>query len=134
VLITNPRDIPGFVKEIGKYPFTTITGVNTLFNAMINNPDFAKLDFSKLRLTLGGGMAVQRAVAERWKQITGVTLIEAYGLTETSPAATMNPLDLPEYNGCIGLPISSTEVPFATTTARTCRWANPANCASAARR
>jgi long-chain acyl-CoA synthetase len=110
LLITNPRDIPGFIKEIGKYPFTTITGVNTLFNAMINNPDFAKLDLSQLKLTLGGGMAVQRAVAERWKQITGVTLIEAYGLTETSPAATMNPLDMPEYNGCIGLPISSTEV------------------------
>ena len=110
LLITNPRDIPGFIKEIGKYPFTTITGVNTLFNAMINNPDFAKIDLSKLHLTLGGGMAVQRAVAERWKQITGVTLIEAYGLTETSPAATMNPLDMPEYNGCIGLPISSTEV------------------------
>jgi long-chain acyl-CoA synthetase len=110
LLITNPRDIPAFVKEIGKYPFSTITGVNTLFNAMINNPDFAKIDLSKLHLTLGGGMAVQRAVAERWKQITGVTLIEAYGLTETSPAATMNPLDIPEYNGCIGLPISSTEV------------------------
>jgi long-chain acyl-CoA synthetase len=110
LLITNPRDIPGFIKEIGKYPFTTITGVNTLFNAMINNPDFARIDLSKLHLTLGGGMAVQRAVAERWKQITGVTLIEAYGLTETSPAATMNPLDMPEYNGCIGLPISSTEV------------------------
>jgi long-chain acyl-CoA synthetase len=110
ILITNPRDIPGFVKEISKYPFTTITGVNTLFNAMINNPDFARIDLSRLRLTLGGGMAVQRAVAERWKQITGVTLIEAYGLTETSPAATMNPLDMPEYNGCIGLPISSTEV------------------------
>jgi long-chain acyl-CoA synthetase len=110
LLITNPRDIPGFVKEIGKYPFSTITGVNTLFNAMINNPDFAKIDLSRLHLTLGGGMAVQRAVAERWKQITGVTLIEAYGLTETSPAATMNPLDMPEYNGCIGLPISSTEV------------------------
>ncbi len=110
ILITNPRDIPGFVKEISKYQFTTITGVNTLFNAMINNPDFARIDLSRLRLTLGGGMAVQRAVAERWKEITGVTLIEAYGLTETSPAATMNPLDMPEYNGCIGLPISSTEV------------------------
>ena len=110
VLITNPRDIPGFVKEISKYPFTTITGVNTLFNAMVNNPDFPKIDLSNLRLTLGGGMAVQRAVAERWKEITGVTLLEAYGLTETSPAATINPVDLEEYNGCIGLPISSTEV------------------------
>jgi len=110
VLITNPRDIPGFIKEIGKYQFSTITGVNTLFNAMINNPEFAKLDLSRLHLTLGGGMAVQRAVAERWKEITGATLIEAYGLTETSPAATMNPVDIIEYNGTIGLPISSTEV------------------------
>ncbi len=110
LLITNPRDIPGFIKEIGKYKFTTITGVNTLFNAMVNNPDFAKIDLSQLHLTLGGGMAVQRAVAERWKQITGVTLIEAYGLTETSPAATINPLDIPEYNGCIGVPICSTDV------------------------
>jgi long-chain acyl-CoA synthetase len=110
VLITNPRDIPGFIKEIGKYRFSTITGVNTLFNAMVHNPEFAKLDLSMLHLTLGGGMAVQRAVAERWKEITGATLIEAYGLTETSPAATMNPLDIIEYNGTIGLPISSTEV------------------------
>lgn len=110
ILITNPRDIPGFVKELAKYPFTAITGVNTLFNALINNPEFAKLDFKPLHVTLGGGMAVQRAVAERWKQITGVPLIEAYGLTETSPAATINPLDLEEYNGSIGLPISSTEV------------------------
>jgi long-chain acyl-CoA synthetase len=110
VLITNPRDIPGFVKEMGKHRFTAFTGVNTLFNALLNNADFAKLDFSPLRLTLGGGMAVQKAVAERWKQVTGVPLIEAYGLTETSPAATMNPLDLPEYNGAIGLPIPSTEL------------------------
>ncbi|MBI5790069.1 MAG: long-chain-fatty-acid--CoA ligase [Rhodocyclales bacterium] len=110
VLITNPRDIPGFIKEIGKYPFTTITGVNTLFNAMVNNPDFANIDLSQLRLTLGGGMAVQRAVAERWKEITGTTLLEAYGLTETSPAATINPVDLEQYNGSIGMPISSTEV------------------------
>ena len=110
LLITNPRDIPGFVKEISKYRFTTITGVNTLFNAMVNNPEFAQIDLSQLRLTLGGGMAVQRAVAERWKEITGVTLLEAYGLTETSPAATINPVDLEAYNGSIGLPISSTEV------------------------
>jgi long-chain acyl-CoA synthetase len=110
VLITNPRDIPGFVKELGKHRFTVITGVNTLFNALLNNPDFAGLDFSNLRVTLGGGMAVQKAVAERWKAITGKPLLEAYGLTETSPAATINPLDLSEYNGSIGLPISSTEV------------------------
>jgi long-chain acyl-CoA synthetase len=110
VLIPNPRDIPGFVKEMGRHRFTAFTGVNTLFNALLNNPAFAKLDFSSLRLTLGGGMAVQKAVAERWKQVTGVPLIEAYGLTETSPAATINPLDLPEYNGAIGLPIPSTDV------------------------
>ena len=110
LLIPNPRDIPGFVKEIGKYRFTVITGVNTLFNALLNNPDFGKLDFSSLRVALGGGMAVQEAVALRWKEVTGCPLIEAYGLTETSPAATINPLDLPAYNGTIGLPISSTEV------------------------
>ena len=110
VLITNPRDIPGFVKEMRRHRFTAFTGVNTLFNALLNNPAFAKLDFSSLRLTLGGGMAVQKAVAERWKQVTGVPLIEAYGLTETSPAATINPLDLPAYNGAIGLPIPSTDV------------------------
>ena len=110
VLITNPRDIPGFVKEMRKYRFTALTGVNTLFNALLNNPDFRKLDFSSLRMTLGGGMAVQQAVAERWKQVTGTPLIEAYGLTETSPAATINPLDLPEYNGAIGLPVPSTDI------------------------
>ena len=110
LLITNPRDIPAFVAEMGKYPFTVLTGVNTLFNAMLNNDAFAALDFSHFRLTLGGGMAVQRAVAEKWKVVTGQTLIEAYGLTETSPAATMNPLTIPDYNGAIGLPISSTEV------------------------
>ena len=110
ILIPNPRDIPGFVKEMGKYRFTAFTGVNTLFNALLNNPDFARLDFSSLRITLGGGMAVQEAVALKWKEVTGVPLIEAYGLTETSPAATINPLDLPAYNGSIGLPIPSTEV------------------------
>ncbi len=108
-LITNPRDMPGFVKELSSIPFTAITGVNTLFNGLLNTPGFDKIDFSHLRLTLGGGMAVQRAVAERWKKATGCTLVEAYGLTETSPAACMNPLDLPEYNGAIGLPIPSTE-------------------------
>jgi long-chain acyl-CoA synthetase len=107
-LITNPRDMPGFVKELASIPFTAITGVNTLFNGLLNTPGFDKVDFSHLRLTLGGGMAVQRAVAERWKQVTKCTLVEAYGLTETSPAACMNPLDLPEYNGAIGLPIPST--------------------------
>lgn len=109
VLITNPRDIPGFIKELQKYPVTCMTGVNTLFNALLNNPDFTKIDFSTWKMVLGGGMAVQRAVAEKWKQVTGVPLIEAYGLTETSPAACINPMDLKEYNGAIGLPVPSTE-------------------------
>jgi len=110
VLIPNPRDIPSFVKEMAKYRFTGITGVNTLFNALVNNEAFRKLDFSSLRLALGGGMAVQEAVAEKWKKVTGVPLIEGYGLTETSPLVTLNPLDLQAYNGSIGLPVSSTEI------------------------
>jgi long-chain acyl-CoA synthetase len=108
-MITNPRDMPAFVKELKKVPFTAITGVNTLFNGLLNTPGFDRIDFSHLHLTLGGGMAVQRAVAERWKKTTGVTLVEAYGLTETSPAACINPMDLAEYNGSIGLPIPSTD-------------------------
>ena len=110
VLITNPRDIPGFVKELSKWKFTAITGVNTLFNALLNNEDFGRLDFSSLRLSLGGGMALQKAVAEKWKDVTQAPLIEAYGLTETSPAVCINPMSLPAYNGKIGLPIPSTEV------------------------
>jgi long-chain acyl-CoA synthetase len=109
VLITNPRDMPGFVKELSRVPFTFITGVNTLFNGLLNTPGFADLDFSTLKGALGGGMAVQRAVAERWRKVTGTPLIEAYGLTETSPAACINPMDLDGFNGCIGLPIPSTE-------------------------
>ena len=109
ILITNPRDMPGFIKELKREPFTAITGVNTLFNGLLNTPGFDQVDFSQLRLTLGGGMAVQRSVAERWKKVTGVTLVEAYGLTETSPAACINPMDLVEYNGAIGLPIPSTD-------------------------
>lgn len=110
VLITNPRDIPALVAELAKYRFTAITGVNTLFNALVHHPDFARVDFSALTVTLGGGMAVQEAVAQRWQALTGKTLIEAYGLTETSPAVCINPLDLAAYNGKIGLPISSTEI------------------------
>jgi long-chain acyl-CoA synthetase len=109
-LITNPRDMPGFVKELKKSKFTALTGVNTLFNGLLNTPGFAEVDFSRLHLSLGGGMAVQRAVAERWKKVTGVTLAEAYGLTETSPAVCINPLDLKDYNSSIGLPIPSTDV------------------------
>ena len=110
LLIANPRDIPGFIKDWSKYPITVVTGVNTLFNALLNHPDFAKLDFSTMKVTLGGGMAVQGPVADRWAKVTGNPLLQAYGLTETSPAATMNPLNLEKFNGSIGLPISSTEV------------------------
>jgi long-chain acyl-CoA synthetase len=110
VLITNPRDFPDFVKTLARTPWTVITGVNTLFNALMHTPGFEALDFSRVKLALGGGMAVQRAVAERWKQLTGSPLLEAYGLTETSPAACINPLTNTEYNGSIGLPICSTEV------------------------
>ena len=110
VLITNPRDIPGFVKELAKHKYTIITGVNTLFNALLNHPDFAKLDFSSVRLAVGGGMAVQKAVAERWRQVTGTPLIEGYGLTETAPSATANPMNIGEFSGSIGVPMPSTEV------------------------
>jgi long-chain acyl-CoA synthetase len=110
ILIANPRDFPGFVKELGRYKFTFFAGVNTLFNALLNTPGFDRLDFSSLKVSLGGGMAVQRAVAERWKQVTGCTLTQAWGLTETSPGACINPLDAPEFNGSIGLPISSTVI------------------------
>jgi long-chain acyl-CoA synthetase len=109
LLITNPRDMPGFVKELSQNRFTAVIGVNTLFNGLLNTPGFDQVDFSNLKLTLAGGMALQRAVAERWKEVTGCTLVEAFGLTETSPAACVNPLDLPEYNASIGLPLPSTD-------------------------
>lgn len=109
ILITNPRDMSGFVKEMSKHKFTAMTGVNTLFNGLLNTPGFADIDFSHFRFALGGGMAVQQDTAARWEQVTGVTLVEAYGLTETSPAAVSNPSNLKEYNGMIGLPISSTD-------------------------
>ena len=109
-LITNPRDMPAFVKSIKSTGFTALTGVNTLFAGLLNTAGFDQVDFSRLRLTLGGGMAVQRAVAERWKKVTGCTLAEAYGLTETCPAVCINPLDIAEYNGSIGLPIPSTDI------------------------
>ncbi len=110
ILITNPRDIPGFVKELGKHRYNMITGVNTLFNALLHNPEFAKLDFSAVRVASGGGMAVQKAVADKWHQVTGTTLLEGYGLTETSPVATMNPFDLQGFSGAIGVPIPSTDI------------------------
>ena len=110
VLITNPRDMAGFVKELKKWKFTAFTCVNTLFNGLVHRDDFTQVDFSKLKISLGGGMAVQRAVAEKWKEITGTPLIEAYGLTETSPAACINPMTLKDYNGFIGVPLPSTDV------------------------
>jgi long-chain acyl-CoA synthetase len=112
ILITNPRDIPGFVKELKRQPFAVMTGVNTLFNTLLHNKAFCRLDFSKLKFTLGGGMAVQKAVADKWQEITGVMLLEAYGLTEASPAVTINPLSLKSFNGSIGLPLSSMELPL----------------------
>jgi long-chain acyl-CoA synthetase len=117
VLITNPRDMPGFVAELAKHRFTAITGVNTLFNGLLNTPGFAQLDFSSMKMSLGGGMAVQRAVAERWKQVTGKPLAEGYGLTETSPGACINPVG-GEYTGYAGLPISSTIVTIRDDDAR----------------
>ncbi|MGB0848752.1 MAG: AMP-binding protein [Thiolinea sp.] len=110
ILITNPRDLPAFIKELKKEPFSFISGVNTLFNAMLNTPGIEEVDFSRLKIALGGGMAVQKSVAERWKEVTGATLLEAYGLSETSPAVSINPVDLEGYNGMIGLPVPSTEV------------------------
>ena len=109
VLITNPRDFPGFVAELKKYPFTYISGVNTLFNALLNTPGFDEIDFSRMKIALGGGMAVQKAVSDHWKQVTGKPILQAYGLTETSPAACINPPGTTEFDGSVGLPISSTE-------------------------
>lgn len=110
LLIVNPRDLKSLIKDWAKYPITATTGVNTLFNALVHDKDFRSMDFSKLRLTLGGGMAVQSSVAQEWVDVTGVPLIQAYGLTETSPAATINPLDMKEFNGSIGLPVPSTDI------------------------
>lgn len=110
LLIVNPRDIKTFVKELDKAPFSYLTGVNTLFNALLQSDDFKKLDFSAFQIALGGGMAVQEAVAKRWLQVTGVPISQAYGLTETSPAATINPMDATEFTGSIGLPIPSTDI------------------------
>jgi long-chain acyl-CoA synthetase len=110
LLITNPRDMPNFVKELTKYPFSVITGVNTLFNGLLNTPGFAQLDFSNMKLALGGGMAVQRPVAERWQKVTTTRLVEGYGLTECAPLVTVSPYNLPAYNGSIGFPAPSTDI------------------------
>jgi long-chain acyl-CoA synthetase len=110
VLVTDPRNTNGLIQELKRYPFTIIIGVNTLFNALVQHPDFSRLDFSHLRLSFAGGMAVQRAVAEKWRKITGRPLVEAYGLTEASPCIASNPLDIEEFTGSAGQPIPSTEI------------------------
>jgi long-chain acyl-CoA synthetase len=110
ILITNPRDLSGFIKTIKNAKFTAITGVNTLFNALLNHPDITNVDFSHVRLVLSGGMPLQKSVADAWYAQTNTHALEAYGLTETSPAATINPLNLTTYNGSIGLPLPSTDI------------------------
>ena len=110
LLITNPRDMPGFIKELNKYPFTAITGVNTLFNGLLNTPGFNDVDFSHLKMAMGGGMAVQRPVAERWQKVTGIRLLEGYGLTECCPMVSLSPYNQATYNGTIGLPAPSTDI------------------------
>jgi long-chain acyl-CoA synthetase len=122
VLVTNPRDVPAFVRTLAQHRFTVLPGVNTLFTALMSHEDFAALDFSTLRYGLGGGMAVQRATAEEWQRITGTPLIEAYGLTETSPGATINPVTAAGYNASIGLPIPSTDVRLRTDDGQ---WVSP---------
>jgi len=110
VLITNPRDGKEFIKQLKKYKFTAITGVNTLFNLIMNNPHINEVDFSALKVALGGGMAVQDVVAQRWQELTHKPLLGAYGLTETSPAVCINPMNCPAFNGTVGLPVPSTEI------------------------
>lgn len=110
LLITNPRDLPALIKDIDKHKISVFIGVNTLFNALINQEAFQRLDFSRWKLALGGGMAVQKAVADKWQSITGIPIIEAYGLTEASPGLIINPLNITGFTGCIGLPISNTDI------------------------
>lgn len=110
ILIPNPRDIVGFIKVLGKYKINLLPAVNTLYNGLLNNPEFAKLDLSALKLSFGGGMAVQQSVADRWLKVTGCAIVQGYGLSETSPVATANPTDATEFSGTIGLPVPSTEI------------------------
>ncbi|WNC69901.1 long-chain-fatty-acid--CoA ligase FadD [Thalassotalea nanhaiensis] len=125
LLITNPRDMPGFVKELTKYKFTVITGVNTLFNGLLNTPGFKNLDFSKLKVAMGGGMAVQQPVAERWQQVTKTGLIEGYGLTECSPFVTISPYNLEGYDGSIGIPAPSTDIKIIADDGSECGLGEP---------
>ncbi|WNC70942.1 long-chain-fatty-acid--CoA ligase FadD [Thalassotalea psychrophila] len=125
LLITNPRDMPGFVKELSKYKFTVITGVNTLFNGLLNTPGFKNLDFSKLKVAMGGGMAVQKPVAERWQHVTKTGLIEGYGLTECSPFVTISPYNLEGYDGSIGIPAPSTDIKIIADDGSECSLGEP---------
>ena len=134
ILIANPRDIPALVKELKKHPFHIFPGLNTLFNALLNNEDFRKLDFKPLILTLGGGMAVQRPVAERWKKVTGSSITEGYGLSETSPVATANRFSSTNSPARSACRCPRRRSRSATTTATSCRRARSARSASAARR
>jgi long-chain acyl-CoA synthetase len=134
ILIPNPRDMNGFVRELGRHRFHMLPAVNTLFNGLLNHPRFAQLDFSALRISLGGGMAVQKAVGERWRAVTGCPVIEGYGLSETSPVATLNPADATEFSGSIGLPIPSTEIVILDDDGCRCRSGIRARSRSAARR
>lgn len=118
ILVPNPRDIPGLVKTLSKYRFNLFPAVNTLYNGLLNNPDFAKIDFSMLKLSNGGGMAVQKAVNDRWRAVTGKSIVEGYGLSETAPVATANAADSEEFTGTIGLPIPSTEIAILDDDAR----------------
>lgn len=118
VLITNPRDLDGFIKELRKYPVTVFIGLNTLFRAMLSKPEFRQVDFSTWKLSFGGGMATQEAVAKEWKQVVGLPIIDAYGLTEASPGVCVNPLDNSEYTGGIGFPLPSTEVQLRDSTGK----------------
>ncbi|MBK9322931.1 MAG: AMP-binding protein [Bdellovibrionaceae bacterium] len=112
ILITNPRDLPALIKDMKKHPFTLMTGVNTLFNGLLNHPEFSKLDFSKVKMSVGGAMALQKAVVERWKTATGGILVEGYGLTEASPVVCCNPIDGKDRIGTIGLPLPNTDIKF----------------------
>jgi long-chain acyl-CoA synthetase len=125
ILIPNPRDIPGLVKTLSKYRFNMFPAVNTLYNGLLNNPDFAKIDFSMLKLCNGGGMAVQKAVNDRWRAVTGKSIVEGYGLSETAPVATANAADSVEFTGTIGLPIPSTEIAILDDDARTVPLGQP---------
>ena len=125
LLITNPKDIKGFVKELSKYPFTALSGVNTLFNALLKEPSFTKLNFDSLKLSLGGGMSVHQTVAENWQRVTNTCLLEGYGLTETSPILTVCPYNQTAYNGSIGIPVPSTNVKIINSAGQECQIGEP---------